>query len=266
MLVTDVHTVHPGAVQAVGLGIFALMVLQIAVSMYIVHEAGLVIFAGKAELAVLHLLVGGDIECIVSITITVHVILQHVGVVISASPSLVDEAVVVVALVMSCESGNEAVGSGVDGIVKIDVVGSTDSGHIGECRLSIGTRHAGELLLHAVGVGCHEAHEVPGTHLHGQVGTPAISFVGVLQYECLLVAGCAECLGIDGTGVCSIPSGVTLGVCHAPVGDGNVIDHLVDYTLCCNGEGEVHGQLIVHGQGCLPYLRHLELRVHGRDA
>ena len=72
--------------------------------------------------------------------------------------------------------------------------------------------------------------------------------MSVLQHECLLVAGNAEHLWIDGAVVCPVPAGIASGVGHAPVRDGDIVYSLVEDTLCCDGEGEAHGQLVVYGQ------------------
>ena len=76
-----------------------------------VHETSLVILRNEAELTVGNLLVCGDIDHVVGVTVTVHVISQDIRSVVTAAPGLIDQAIVVAALIVDRSIGNDTVGS-----------------------------------------------------------------------------------------------------------------------------------------------------------
>ena len=231
--------------------------------MHIVHKAGLVTLADEAELAVLYLLVGGDVQGVVVVAVAVHVVGHHVGVVVTATPSLIDQTVVVAAVVVTGCRQDETVGGDILRVVQLDVVGTLDGGNIGEGTLGSRAGHTGHLLVHGVCIGSHQAQPVGGLGVQGHVGNPAITAAGVLQDEGL-GAG-AEAVGIDGTVVGAVKA---CEACHAgdcPVADAGGVDVLVEDTLDRHGEGERHGDGVVYSQRGLPYHRHLEVGVHSRD-
>ena len=122
------------------------MVFQIAVAVYIVHELLLVVFGLEAEQPVGHLLVGGDIQGVVVVSIAVHVVGCHVRIVVSAAPRLVDDADMVAVLVAVSGRHDKAVGSDILRVVQVDVVRTVDGGDIRECRFGVGAGHAGKFL------------------------------------------------------------------------------------------------------------------------
>ena len=122
-------------IDTVPLGILTLMVAQVVVVVDVVHEAGLVALRCEAELVVGHLLVGRNVEGIIAVAVAVHVVRQHVRVLIATAPCLVDERVVVAALVVQRSAGNETVGRQVGSIVQHDVVRTLIGGDVGESRL-----------------------------------------------------------------------------------------------------------------------------------
>ena len=263
MLVAQVDAVNPGVIQAVGLGILALMVLQVAVVVNIVHEAGLVTLTHEAELAVSDLLVGGDVQSVVVVTVAVHVVGHHVGVVVTATPGLINQTVVVATVVMSGSRQHETVRSYILRVVQLDVVGTLDGGNIGEGTLGSRTGHTGNLLVHGVGIGSHQAQPVGGLGIQGDVADPTITTAGVLQNEGLGTR--AEAGRIDRTVVSTVEAGEASHTGDSPVTDAGSVDVAVEDTLNSHGEGERNGNIVINSQRGLPYHRHLELGIHSAN-
>ncbi|CQB90033.1 Uncharacterised protein [Chlamydia trachomatis] len=76
------------------------MIFQIAIVMNIVHETSFVVFRNKTELFVSHLLVCWDVNGVKVISVTVHVVHCHKRVVVCATSTFVNEAVMVSTLVV----------------------------------------------------------------------------------------------------------------------------------------------------------------------
>src|SRR5574344_606377 len=110
------------------------MVFQITVTMYIIHETGLVIFAYKTEHIVLYLLVSRDIDGIIVVSVAVHVVRHDVRVIVSAAPCFVNHAVVVAAFVVDGGRSDDTIRRDILGIVQSDIVWSFNSRNIGEGR------------------------------------------------------------------------------------------------------------------------------------
>ncbi len=100
---------NPRRINAVSLSVLALTLAQVLVVVDIVHEAVTVIIGNKTELLVGDLRVGRNVDCVVVVTVTVDVVDSHVRVVVTTSPSLVDEAVVVAGLVTVGKGSHETV-------------------------------------------------------------------------------------------------------------------------------------------------------------
>ena len=86
VLVREVYAVYPRRIKAVRFCIFTLISFQIRVAMYIIHKACLVILADETEGAVGHLLVGRNVNGVVIVTVTVHIVGQHTRVIVAATP------------------------------------------------------------------------------------------------------------------------------------------------------------------------------------
>ena len=102
VLVAEVHTVNPRRIVAVSLSILALMLLEITVVVQESHEAIQDVLGLETEVSCAHtyLVVARDVDGIIVEAVAVHVVLCHEAVVGVAAPSLIDEAVVVAALVV----------------------------------------------------------------------------------------------------------------------------------------------------------------------
>ena len=100
---TEVKSVCPRRVNAVSLCILALVLAEILVNMNEVKETLSIVWRYESEVTVSNLLICRDVDEVVVVTVTVHIVNEHVRVVVTASPSLIDEAVVVAASVMVSE-------------------------------------------------------------------------------------------------------------------------------------------------------------------
>ena len=263
VLVGEVDAVYPRAVDAVCLGKFALMILQVVAAVYKVHEAYSVILTDEAEVAFVHLLVGGDIKSVVVVAVAVHVVGRHKRVVVAAAPCLIDERVVVAALVVDGGAGNEAVGSDVRRVVQLDIVRTLDGRHVGEGRLCIGAGHSRDFLTHGAGVGCHQADPFSRLRVDHEVGSPAVALGSILQHEGTLAHAVVG--RIERTVVGAVEACEASHAGYAPVADGCCVECLVEDALSRDGEGERHRQLVVDGQRGLPHLRQSEVGIDSVD-
>jgi len=263
MLEADVNTMYPRIVDTVTLGILTLVAAQVVILVHIVHEAIAVVVTDETEQTVLHLRVGWDVESIVVVTVTVHVVDSEVRVVEATTIGLVDDAVVVVSLVVDGSRKDETVWSQVVGIVQLDVVRTFGSRHIGECRLSSRTRHRGQLLLGSVRVSSHEVDPLGWLGVQLEAGRPTITLAGVLQHEGLGVGAIAG--RIDRTVVHTVEAGETTYVRNRPVADAYVVDGLVEDTLGSDAHWELEWQTVVNSERGLPYLWKLEVWIDSRD-
>ena len=146
MLVAEINPVNPRGIHGVRLGIAALMLAHVFVLVEIIHETVTVAGADKTELVGSHVLVSRNINGVIGVTITIHIVGEHIGLFVSTLPCLIDEIEVVTTLVAEVESGNNTVRSHVLGVVKLDVVRTLGRGNIGESGLGGGTGHTGDLL------------------------------------------------------------------------------------------------------------------------
>ena len=87
------------------------MAAQIVVTVYKVHEARSIVSADETELLIGHLFIRGDIDGVVIIGVVVDIISHDERGVVTATPGLIDQAVVVAALVMDRSVGNDTVRS-----------------------------------------------------------------------------------------------------------------------------------------------------------
>ena len=144
-----------------------------------------------------------------------------------------------------------------------DVVRAFGSRHIGKGRFCIGTRQAGHLLGHRVGIGRHDAQALNRTGIEGDGGGPAISLAGISQDKGLGVGPIT--LRIDGTIVSPVEAGEPTHVRCAPVRNGGRIEGLVEDAFHFDGQREGCREIIVEGERGLPDLRQFELGIHGCD-
>ena len=89
--------------------------------------------------------------------------------------------------------------------------------------------------------------------------------MGVLEYVCALGSVEVIALLIDRTVVHAIEAGEAIDRLYVPVGQAYSVDSLVVDCLCAYAEWEGGREGVVDCEGSLPYLRHLELRIHCRD-
>ena len=109
------------------------MLAQVLVIVDIVHEAVAVTLRSESELAVFNFLVCRDIESVIAVAITIHIVCEHIGVVGSSPPGLINEAEVVAALVAMREGCDEAVRSDILGVVELEPVRSCCRRNVCEC-------------------------------------------------------------------------------------------------------------------------------------
>ena len=113
-----------------------------------------------------------------------------------------------------------------------------------------------------MGVGRHDAEALGRAHVQGDVAGIGVAEVRVGQHVGrgvgVLVVG-----RVDRAVVNAVETGEAIHRDHVPVLHRGGVDVLVEHTLDGDGEREGGRERVVHGQGGLPDLRHLELRIHG---
>ena len=234
-----------------------------------VHEALLVVLRHEAELVGSNLLIGRHVDHVVVVAVAVDVVGQDIRGVETAAPGLVDQAIVVAALVVDRSVGHDTVGRHVLRVMQTYVVRALVAGDVGECRRSVGTRHTGLLLAGGMRIGSHQTDPLSGLCRQRGVERPSVTLRGIVEHEGIgqrlaCSIGILEVL-IEGTVVGTVEAGETAYVLDAPVGDTYTVDGLVVDELSRSGEGERYGDLIVDSDRSLPNLRHLEVGVHGVD-
>jgi len=122
MLVAEVYAMNPRRINTVCLGILALMLAQVLVVVDVSHEAGSIVIGHETEVTIADLSIGRDVDSVILVTIVVHVIGEHVRVVVTTPPSLIYEGEVIAALVIVSQGCDEAVRSHILGIVQRNVV------------------------------------------------------------------------------------------------------------------------------------------------
>ena len=244
VLVTKVNAVYPWAVNAVTLGILTLMLLQVAVVVKISHETVLIVLRNETELTISNLLIGWDIDSVVVVAVAVHVRNSHVRVVVTSTPSLIDDVVVVATAVVQSSACNETVGGNILRVVQTNVVRTFPSGNIGEGTLGSRTWHTGNFLSYGVSVRSHEGYPVGWLGSCHDVGTPSITLAGVLKNECLGTS--AETSRINRTIVSTIEAGEAAYARNRPVADRNSVDSLVEDELTSQCQWERYWECIVN--------------------
>ena len=164
------------------------------------------------------------------------------------------------------DGGHQAVRSGVAGILEHHEVRALDRVEAGEHGLGIVAGTTGEFLLLGVGVGEHELEVPDRLQVGGVVEHPAIALVGVGQHVGRDLVVALVGLGridvtVVGAGEAG-PGSIVLGV---PVLDQGVVDRLVEDPFEGHRPGEGRREAQVKGQGRLPDLGHLEVRVDAVD-
>ena len=79
--------------------------------MDIIHEAVAAVGVDETELVLADLLICRNIDGIVSVAVTIHVVGEHVGLFVATSPGLIDEIEVVATLVAEVKSRHDTVRS-----------------------------------------------------------------------------------------------------------------------------------------------------------
>ena len=98
------------------------------------HKAVTVIIADEAELTVGHLLIRRYINHVILVTITVHIVAHKVRGVVATAPSLIDQAIMVAALVVNSSTGHETVRCHILRVMQTHIVRTLCAGDVGECR------------------------------------------------------------------------------------------------------------------------------------
>ena len=111
VLVAEVNPVNPRRVNGVGLSVATLMLAHVLVLVDIIHEAVAAVSVDETELVVIDLLICRDIDGIVGVTVTIHVVGEHVGLFVATPPGLINEVEVVTTLVAKVESCHDTVRS-----------------------------------------------------------------------------------------------------------------------------------------------------------
>ena len=169
MLVAEVDPVDPRRVNRIWLCVLALALAEELGVVDIVHEAVAAVSIDKTELVGRNLVIGRDVDGIVGITVTIHVIGEHIRVVVSSAPCFIDKAVVVAAQVVEGRRSDHTVRSDILGVVQLDIVDTSGGRNISNCRLGVGTWQTGDLLGDGVRVGSHEAEVLKRAGIDGDV-------------------------------------------------------------------------------------------------
>ena len=115
-----------------------------------------------------------------------------------------------------------------------------------------------------MGIGCHDVEALYRLDIEQHIGSISVAAPCVGEDKGIRI-GISVIVRINVAVVRSVelcPAGIVLDipVLHCDSGHGLVVDE-----LSSDAHRERRRECIVKGEGCLPYLRHLELRVNGID-
>ena len=259
----EVEAVYPGSEGAVGLGILALVVLQVAVLVHEVPEELTVALVGEVDFAVIL----GDVHQVGGVAVAVDVVRIDEAVAPAAIAGV--EQAEVILMIFVADGGDHTVGDDVARVLQLHVVRAVHRVESRPSRSGVAARHAGSFLHHRVGV---SGHQVEVLHRFGgsrQVKGPAVALVGVGQHAGVGEVVVAHLRVVAVVARIEVAVVGTLQALPSFVDGLDVIvvqDHGVHVLrvgeLTGQGQREGHGELIVHGQRRLPHLRHLEVLVY----